>query len=317
LNRVALGLSLIILLLFTAVVLQETNNQSIFNQSTPPDPLMKDLAWIREQFGDSPKIIIAPGYWPDGVFPAFLGWAMVYLNIDMKSSFVYIGQLGDLLEGKPSDVFYGFPSNEIVIKEPQRFHILVLNYDDDWLNFYTPSNLESRILKSLKPNVYEVDFTNPSVITQWCSLVQSINQGRIPQGERGYVESSFTNWTGGHGDLDVSGTEARFIIWQNETEGWIENRNLNLSFTLYPYMFLRVNTFGGKLEYIDFYNSQSELVGRGNLYSSTLNYTIVMLDLRTFVAVGNGIYRMAIVFSSNGESRVFQLSWLVFMGLPF
>jgi hypothetical protein len=271
--------------------------------------------WIKEEFGNSPKIIIAPGYWPNGVFPAYLGWAMVFLNIDMKSSFIYIGQLYDLLTGKPSAPFYGFPSNPLVIQDPQKYHIIILNYADPALNFYTPDPLELLILKDLRPNVYEVDFANVSKITQWCRLWVSINADQLPEGEIGYADSSFMNWTANQGYLITSKNEASFVLWKNATEGWVEVKNLNLNYSIYPYMFLKVNTLGGKIGYVDFYDSQNKLIGRGNPILIS-NFTVFLLNLQTLeLPYGDSIFRIAIVFDSVNGSNTFLIDWVLFIRL--
>jgi len=318
LNHTVLAIALIILVLFPIVLLEETSTQSLFKESTPPDPLMSDLMWIRQEFGNAPKIIVAKGYWPDGVFNAFLGWAIVFLKIDMKSSFVYIGQLDDLLTGKPSGSFYGFPSNEVVIQDPLKYHIFILNYEDKWLNFYDPNPLEMLILKSLRPNVYEVKEISALEVAQWSKLWKSIATGQIPEGHIGYIESSFANWTARFGYITALENGVNFTLWQNATEGWIEARGLEVNYQSYPFILMWANTNGGILNYIDFYNPQNKFMGRWKIGSTTSDWTIFIFDLRNLnLPADESIWRMVIVLSSVKESRSLLIEWIVFMNLTF
>lgn len=194
---------LLFVLLLPGCVLRETVgdrpfwDQRLFQPILPPEPLLDDVLWVRDNYADRPKILMVRGEWPNGPYVSFLEWAMYMLDIDQVMSFMYVGTIHDLMAGNPSKGMTRpnpLPSNpHPVIPDWENYLVLVFA-NGNFTSLYDPDALERKVLVELRPVLYSLDSSVKSRYRSWMNLWESVVEGRIPGGDVAYLESS-SGWT--------------------------------------------------------------------------------------------------------------------------
>jgi len=174
------------LILFQSAILRITlTNKSFwtdsFFKSYKPESLIENINWIKNNYMNEQKILIVKSKWPEGPYIPYLEWTMYMLDIDMVSSFLYVGTLYDLLISNPSKNIgrpNPLPNNSNPsIKNINDYKIFLIDSLDKKSCFYNPNTLEYLILDEPRPNLYMVKELNSSQVDNWIMLYKSAQEG--------------------------------------------------------------------------------------------------------------------------------------------
>ena len=295
----------------------------LFFRPFKPDLLIEDIDLIKKTYNSDPKIIIIKDNWPEGPYTPFLEWTMYMLDIDMVSSFLYLGTLYDLLVGNPSKIISRpnpLPSNSIpVIENINDFNIFILTNSDKKICFYNPNPIELLILDQLSPNLYVSKRLNSSQVDNWTMLYKSIQEEQLKDNVS-YFDSSFSNWEAKFGKLILTENGAKFLMDEDAPKnyGWIKTEGLHIDFHSHNLLILSANALGGIIDYIDIYSSQNQRIGRCLITVSGKEPPTLVLDMRVLnLPPDEYIWKIAIIFRSVDEYRTFQINFITFFKSNF
>jgi len=285
--------------------------------------LIENIDWIKENYKNERKILIIKGKWPEGPYIPFIEWTMYMLDIDMVSSFLYVGTLYDLLVGNPSKNI-GRPNplpniSNPSIKNVNDYKIFLLDSIDAKSCFYNPNPLEYLLLYEPRPNLYMVKKLNSSQVDNWTTLYKSIKEGQIKDNV-GYIDSSFSNWEANYGELILTENRAKFLMNKDAPQnyGWIKTEGLNIDPNYYNLLILSFNTMGGIIDYIDFYSSKNQHIGRYLIRVSEKETQILVKNIDVLNSLQDeNIWKISIVFRSVDEYRTFYINYIVFFNSYF
>ena len=269
-----------------------------------PEPETDAISWIKDHFSNESCIfILRPTGWLDNqTLPSFEAPAK-YMLLPGASNFEFFkGYLFALLSGQRSmPIADLLPDDSPYYTDALTKRILLVD-GKKWGTFYSPDIFENRVLKIL----YETDnwriYTLKDNITveqinYWNSTwFNYVTNHDINKTNSVLNETIFESWKPVQGQL-VYGPQANLTINDGEIGMWIETK-VNISTSLYPFLFISAHLEGKGFIALDFYDNQ-DMVGTswGSYSSETQGDIKVLMDLEKLTQ-GRNITRIAIVFSS-------------------